>query len=208
MNLTTKTTHRILVALVLTALPMLASCSSPLSVDNPPTATSAPPTTPAPASEATGPTGEDTPAPDSAVDFEVPTGWEETTFDNELPAGVRYERVVTGSTVAGFKTNITVVSQETPAKTTLDNAVKQTLAGIRQQGQDIVTAPKKAGVFDGENGVQSAWSLPAKSDQELLQSQVALSHNGRLYFVTLSGDRTDPDLETTIERVRSSWRWT
>jgi hypothetical protein len=121
---------------------------------------------------------------------------------------VRVERAVAGSTVGEFASNITVVSQAVSPGLTVRGAVDANLVAARKQGYEVVGEPESAGTFDGVEGVKSAWAKPSKgSDQIVVQGQVALVRGDRAYFITLSCDRTDPDLGTAMDVVQRTWKW-
>jgi hypothetical protein len=186
---------------VLVTLPMSASCSASSGPGSAPTAA----TVPTPVSAAGVTTAA---APASGLHFELPAGWQERQPQSELPAGVRVERLVAGATIGGFTSNITVVSQALPAGAALGDAIDTTLAAARSQGHTIIGGPESAGAFDGVEGVRYAWSMPSQRGGQIVQqNQVALVRGDRAYFVTLSGDRTDPDLGTAMDVVQASWRW-
>lgn len=187
------------VAAALLVLPVLTSCGTQLVP---------PPQVDPPVAEAPATTS--APAISTSFTFDPPSGWRDEPSAGGLPPEVQFERLVVGPQVAGFQTNINVVSQAALPGATSEAVAGQTLAAIRASGQQITAEPGPAGDFDSVDGVRYTWvgQPAAGSDQVVTQTQFALLRGGRHYFVTVSGDQKDPDLDKALDRVRATWEWT
>lgn len=177
----------------------LVSCS--VSVNGEPLGSAPPPST--------GATSAAAPAT-SAVDFDLPAGWQESEGDDiSLPPGYRLERLVLDPDVGGFTPNVVVTSQEGSGGSSPTEAAESFLDDVRERpDHTVVDEPTGTAEFDGVEGVGLAISAPAPgSGPRIDQWLVVLDHDGRRYEVTLSAEQGYDRADEVMQTVQESWRW-
>lgn len=160
-------------------------------------------TTPAPTPSGTAPAGGLVTGKSGTFTVTAPKGWTEASGQVGSMAGLE-TALLSDQRTAAFSNNLVVTSMPGDARTAKDELAKGRKA-LEDQGRTVTDTPDKqvAGV--------SASGLATEFEQQgikVLARSYTLSHEGRVYLLTLSSSEEDADQAMAqFDEILSSWRW-
>jgi hypothetical protein len=133
----------------------------------------------------------------------APEGWTEAS--GQVGAMTGLEAVLlSDQRTASFSNNLVVTSMPGDAQTAKDELAKgrQTLEG---QGGTVTETPDKQVAGESASGLATAFE---QQGIKVLARSYTLTHDGRVYLLTLSSSQEDADQAMAqFDEILSSWRW-